>query len=161
MSTVVCNSGPLIALGGIDHLHLLRGLFGRVSVPREVQAECLASGSSQTGRDAIQTASWLEIIDLASPPDPLLTSLLDVGESRAIELAQRLKADVLLMDETRGRRVARDIYSLTVVGTGRLLVEAKRAGLVPAVAPLIEAIRANGYWLSDRIVAEICRQACE
>ena len=65
------------------------------------------------------------------------------------------------MDEARGRRVARDIYSLTVVGTGRVLVEAKRAGLIPIVAPLIEAIRNNGYWLSDRIVAEILRQAGE
>lgn len=161
MSTVVCNSGPLIALGGIGHLHLLRDLFGIVSVPREVQAECLAGGSSQTGRDAILAATWLEIVDFTGPPDPLLTSLLDVGESRAIELALRLKADVLLMDEARGRRVARDIYSLTVVGTGRILVEAKRARLISTVAPLVEAFRANGYWLSERIVAEICRQAGE
>jgi len=29
------------------------------------------------------------------------------------------------------------------------------------VAPLVEAIRSNGYWLSDRIVAEILRQAGE
>ncbi len=161
MNTVVCNSGPLIALGGIDQLPLLRELFGTVSIPREVQDECLAGGTTQTGRDAIRAASWLEIIDLANPPDPLMTSLLDVGESRAIELAKLLKADVLLMDESRGRHVARDIYSLTVVGTGRVLVEAKRAGIISAVAPLLKTIRANGYWLSDRIAAEILRQAGE
>ena len=65
------------------------------------------------------------------------------------------------MDEARGRRVARDVYGLQVVGTGRVLVEAKRAGLVVSVKPLIEAIRNNGYWLSDRIVAEILEQAGE
>lgn len=161
MSCIVCNSGPLIALGGIDRLDLLHDLFGTVCIPVEVAAECLAGGVTKTGREAIQSSPWLQRVDLGTSPDLLLTSLLDLGESRAIELALKLKAAALLMDEARGRRVARDIYSLTVVGTGRLLVEAKRAGLILLVAPLIGAIRTNGYWLSDRIVAEILRQAGE
>ncbi len=100
-------------------------------------------------------------MDLGTSPDPLLTSLLDLGESRAIELALRHPPTVLLMDETRGRRVARDVYGLQVVGTGRVLVEAKHAGFLASVKPLIEAIRNNGYWLSDRIVTEILQQAGE
>ncbi len=158
---IVCDSGPLIALGGVEQLHLLQGLFGRVCAPREVVDECLAGGSGGTGREAVRKAAWLDVVDLGGSPDPLLTSLLDLGESRAIELALNLGADALLMDEARGRRVARNIYSLSVVGTGRVLVEAKRAGLLPAVAPVVDAIRANGYWLADRIVAEILRQAGE
>ena len=161
MSTIVCNSGPLIALGGIDQLGLLRSLFGTVSIPAEVAAECQAGGVSKTGLKAFRAASWLQVVDLGTSPDPLLTSLLDLGESRAIELALRHPPAVLLMDEARGRRVARDVYRLQVVGTGRVLVEAKRAGLVASVKPLIEAIRNNGYWLSDRIVAEIFQQAGE
>lgn len=101
------------------------------------------------------------MIDLGTPPDPLLTSLLDLGESRAIELALRHKSSVLLMDEARGRRVARDVYGLQVVGSGRILVEAKQAGLIDSVGPLIHAVRGNGYWLADRIVTEIMRQAGE
>lgn len=158
---IVCNSGPLIALGGIGQLHLLQHLFATVSIPIEVYQECLAGGMSQTGREAIQEAIWLQVVDLGSPPDPLLTALLDLGESRAIELAVKRKADALLMDESRGRRVARSIYALPVVGTGRVLIEAKRRGLLPTVAPVVSAIRAHGYWLSDRIVAEILRQAGE
>jgi predicted nucleic acid-binding protein len=161
MSTIICNSGPLIALGGIGQLELLRSLFGTVSIPAEVAVECQAGGVSKTGLQAFQKASWLRIVDLGTTPDPLLTSLLDLGESRAIELALRDQPSVLLMDEARGRRVARDIYGLKVVGTGRLLVEAKQMGAVTAVKPLIESIRENGYWLSDRIVNEILKQAGE
>jgi predicted nucleic acid-binding protein len=65
------------------------------------------------------------------------------------------------MDEARGRRVARDVYGLQVIGTGRVLIEAKRAGLIGQVEPLVSAIREFGYWLSDKIVAEILRQAGE
>jgi predicted nucleic acid-binding protein len=161
MSTIVCNSGPLIALGGIDQLGLLRSLFGTVLIAAEVAAECKAGGVSKTGLKSFRAASWLQVVDLGTSPDPLLTSLLDLGESRAIELALRHPPAVLLMDEARGRRVARDVYALQVVGTGRILVEAKHAGLVATVKPLIEAIRNNGYWLSDRIVTEILQQAGE
>ncbi|MDI1311494.1 DUF3368 domain-containing protein [Prosthecobacter sp.] len=161
MSTVVCNSGPLIALGGIDQLGLLRSLFGTVCIPAEVATECQAGGVSKVGLKAFREASWLQVIDLGTPPDPLLTSLLDFGESRAIELALRHKSSVLLMDEARGRRVARDVYGLQVVGSGRILVEAKQAGLIDSVGPLIHAVRGNGYWLADRIVTEIMRQAGE
>jgi len=161
MSTVVCNSGPLIALGGIDQLGILRSLFGMVCIPAEVAAECQAGGVSKVGLKAFQEASWLQIVELGTLPDPLLTSLLDLGESRAIELALRHSPSVLLMDEARGRRVARDVYDLQVVGTGRILVAAKHASLIDLVRPLIDDIRGNGYWLSDRIVAEILRQARE
>ena len=95
------------------------------------------------------------------PPEPLLASLLDAGEASVIALACQSGGPLVLLDEAKGRRIARDVYGLRVVGTGRVLVEAKRAGLVTEVKPLIAAMRANGYWLSDRIVTEILRQAGE
>ena len=39
------------------------------------------------------------------------------------------------------------------VGTLRILLEAKGAGLVPAVAPLIEGLRRAGIFLSDSVIA--------
>jgi predicted nucleic acid-binding protein len=158
---IVCNSGPLIALGGIDRLELLRDLFGQVLVPTEVVDEWHKGGIHKTGVEALQRAAWIEPRAIPTACDPLLVSLLDLGEARAIELARQLQPAVLLMDEARGRRVARDIYGLQVIGTGRVLIEAKRAGLITQVEPLVSAMREFGYWLSDRIVAEILRQAGE
>ena len=37
------------------------------------------------------------------------------------------------------------------VGTARLLVEAKRAGLIDSIGEALGAIRANGYWVDDKI----------
>jgi predicted nucleic acid-binding protein len=158
---VVCNSGPLIALGGIDRLGLLRDLFGAFRVPEEVASEWRQGGTKSTGLDALQRATWIETEALPHAPDPLLVSLLALGEARASELAKRHHPCLLLMDESRGRRVARDVYGMQVVGTGRILVEAKRAGLLDTVKPSLEAIRENGYWLSDKIVAIILKEASE
>jgi len=68
---------------------------------------------------------------------------------------------LVLMDERKGRKIARQVYGITVIGTGRLLVEAKRAALIGNVRPAINQMRANGYWLADNIVAEILQQAGE
>jgi uncharacterized protein len=143
VTTLVSNTGPLIALGGIHRLDLLASLFDAVAIPAQVAAEVQAGGSSQLGVAAWQVAHWVQVIHSPSPPDALLTAVLDIGESAAIALAQNLQPSVLLMDEAKGRQIARHGYGLPVVGTGRILVEAKSAGLIPAVRPFIEAIRAN------------------
>ncbi len=141
---VVCNSGPLIALGGIDRLDLLRHLFGRVIAPAEVFGEWQAGLRGRVGTEALERANWIEHAELGASPEPLLASLLDAGEAAVIALARQSGAPLVLLDEAKGRRIARDVYGLRVVGTGRVLVEAKRAGLVAEVKPLITAMRANG-----------------
>lgn len=160
MSAIVCNAGPLIALAGIGQVKLLRGLFEQVLVPPEVRAEVVAGGPGGVGADLFR-AAWLEVTPLLKTVDPLLVSLLDSGEAATIALAVEHSASMVLMDEVKERRVARNVYGLAVIGTGRLLVEAKRAALIPQVRPLLEQMRNNGYWISESIVAEILRTAGE
>jgi predicted nucleic acid-binding protein len=52
--------------------------------------------------------------------------LLDVGEAAVIGLALEEKATIVLIDERKARKVARDIYGLQPIGTTRILVEAKK-----------------------------------
>ena len=161
MNSVVCNAGPLIALSGIGQTGLLRELFGEVLVSEKVRDEVEAGGRTGVGARLFAIAPWIRVIGLTDLPDPLLETLLDQGEAETIALALQSSAALVLMDERRGRKLARDIYKLAVIGTGRLLTEAKKAGLIPAVCPLVDQMRAHGYWLSDKIVAEILRQAGE
>lgn len=161
MKSVVCNAGPLIALSGIGQAGLLHGLFDEVFVSVKVRDEVEAGGTTGSGASLFANTPWIRVIPLTNSPDPLLETLLDQGEAETIALALQSSAALVLMDERKGRNIARDIYGLAVIGTGRLLTEAKKAGLIPAVRPLIDQMRDHGYWLSDKIVAEILRQAGE
>jgi predicted nucleic acid-binding protein len=52
-------------------------------------------------------------------------------------------------------------YKLRVIGSAGLLVTAKRAGLVPAVRPLLDAMVSRRYYLSQRLVEEATTAAGE
>ena len=78
---------------------------------------------------------------------------MDPGETAAILLAESLHADALLIDERRGRGVAA-ARGLAVLGTLGILAGARRLGRLERAAPVIAALRADGFWLSDALVAE-------
>ena len=95
-----------------------------------------------------------------APIDPFLTAELDAGEAAVIALARELSLPVL-MDERKGRKIAVLAFNVAVFGTGRILVEAKRHGFIERVRPAMEQMRAAGYFLSERLVQHIAREAGE
>ncbi len=157
---VVCDTGPLIALSLIDHLQILQQLFGRVVVPRAVLDEVSAGGSERAGSQAILSADWFEIRDDVKP-DPLLAAELGAGEAAAITSAYEVDARLVLLDDRKARRIATGAYRLRVIGSAGILVLAKRAGLIPAVFPLLTAMVARGYYLSQRLVDQAAIAAGE
>ncbi len=159
--SIVSNTGPLVALAVIDRLDLLDHLFDKVVVPEAVHFELLEGGARQAGVSAYQQAQWLEIKKQTSSSDPLLDSVLDTGEASVIQLARENNINLVLIDERKGRQIAREVYGLQVIGSARILVEAKRQGYLKNVAESIEAMRQNGYWLHDRIVSIILKEAGE
>jgi hypothetical protein len=131
-----------------------------VLVPAAVHAELTHSQRFQT-EAAIFQEPWLEVHKWTGPLDPLLSTELDRGEAEVIALALQAQAGKVLIDERKGRRVALLVYHLPVIGTGGLLLVAKQHGLLNQIRPLMVAMKANGYFLSERLLEGICRAAGE
>lgn len=86
---------------------------------------------------------------------------LDAGEAEVISLARHLSPAIAIIDERRGRRIAQQVYGLTVKGTAGLLVEAHRRGLIASVRPCLLELRAAGYFIADSVVAAACQAVGE
>lgn len=69
-----------------------------------------------------------------------------------LALAMREKSALLLIDERKVRKIARIVYGRKVIGTVRILIEAKHSGLIPNIRKPIENMRINGYWIHGSIV---------
>ena len=160
MSRIVCNSGPLIALGILGKLELLQSIFNEVLVPDGVQKEIAQGGVKLAGLENFQRAQWIRIVS-PTQNDVLLSALLDAGEAAVIALAREQGISTVLIDERKARKVARDIYGLQPIGTTRILVEAKKKSLLPEIASQFQKLRQEGYWIHASIVETALREAGE
>jgi predicted nucleic acid-binding protein len=76
--------------------------------------------------------------------------VLDAGETAAISLAAEIKADLLLIDESKGRAVGVQL-GLRVAGVLGVLLQAKGAGFVEEIAPLVQALQSRAlFWLDEK-----------
>jgi uncharacterized protein len=158
---VVSNTSPITNLAAIGQLDLLRQLYEKVLIPQAVYDE-LTVGGSQPGATEVQTLEWIETRQVTDRA--LVTALqmeLDDGEAEAIALARELAADLLLLDERRGRTVAARL-NLRFVGLLGVLIEAKQKGGIPAVKPVLDNLIAKaGFWVSQQLYARVLQAVGE
>ena len=151
----VSNTSPISNLAIIGRLEFLQRRYGVVRIPPAVQNELLAL-THPNGSKSIQTAlsdRWLVVEPLGASPSQKLPFPLDRGETDAILLACQLKADVLLMDEKRGREAARQ-RGLVVAGLLGELIHAKLAGWIPSVRGEVRQLRADAGFFVDATVEQ-------
>jgi len=102
---VVADTSPFVALIKIGHVHILSQLFVSVVVPPEVMSELLQPNMVKSVRTFAATPpDWLEV---KQQTHIAIIADLHVGESAAINLAEELRADLLLIDERLGYEVAK------------------------------------------------------
>ena len=156
MIIVVADTSPLNYLIQIECDYLLPKLFGQVMVPRAVVMELSDEGAPGTVKAwSRQLPQWLILRDVHEPADPALEAL-DPGEREAIQLALSERADLVLIDEKRGARVASS-KGLAVTGTLGILIQAARAGLVKIDAAL-ERLRTTGFRCTPQLLDEAKRR---
>ena len=157
---IIADSSPLIGLARIGRLGLLTQLAKRIVMPRAVHAEVTAARADALGAAEVAAQPWIEVLEADPAVVAPLRILVGQGEAEAIALAQRDPAAVLLMDDLRARNLARRL-GLRRMGTVALLGQAKRAGLIPALKPALDALVANGIFIDRGLIEAALKEAGE
>jgi predicted nucleic acid-binding protein len=152
--TIVVNTSPLVALDRIGQLDLLPKLFGKIIRPQSVVDELNAGRKIYGGSDALFHAAWLETAE--DPPEMVLRKELGAGETAAIALALRIKADLVILDDLAARNVAAEL-ELKVTGTLGILLAAHKKGILKDLQHAITQLTDSGFRVSDTIVASILK----
>lgn len=162
---IVSDTSPITNLAAIAHLNLLQQLYNRLVIPTAVYNEMVGVEPQVPGAVEVQTLPWIQIqavVDYQRVTRIQETQEnIDVGEAEAIVLAIELNADLLLIDERRGRAIARN-YGLNLTGLLGVLLQAKQSRLIPAVKPLMDRlIEEADFRVSNQLYATVLRLASE
>ncbi len=142
---VISDTSAITNLAAIQHLQLLPQLYNQVTIPEAVYRELAEVDPPVPGTLEVQTSLWVEVRQVVNRTvvERLQVEVrLDPGESEAIALALELNADLLLIDERRGRAEA-DRLGVRITGLLGILVEAKQKDLIVAVKPLMDTLIAT------------------
>lgn len=131
---VISDTTPILSLLKAGRLELLEMLYQTVIVPKAVLDELTDNAVYKDEREEIINCSFLSVEKVSNKDSvDILRSVtgLDAGESEALVLYREKKADVLLIDEHKGRGVAKKM-SVEHIGTVGILMLAFDEGIITA-----------------------------
>jgi predicted nucleic acid-binding protein len=150
MPEVVSDTTPLIALSKISKLDLLEVLYGEINIPAGVFEE-YEEGKNKDFYKEILKLDWIKIREIKNKKELENYPELDRGEKEAIALAEEIKGDLLIIDEVRGRKIAKS-KGLKITGTVGVLLKAKKKRSIHEVLPFVYELRDKGTWIGDDLI---------
>ena len=151
---VVSDTTPLISLLKIDRIDLLEKLFGQVLIPQAVFDELTADVRFELEAEQIRQKQFIKVKAVRNSESARILKRatgLDQGESEAIILTDEQNADVLLMDEAKGRAVSFQM-GFRIMGTIGILMAAYEENELTAieVRECVEGLQRAGRHISQK-----------
>ncbi len=144
----------------LGRLDLLPKLAAKIVVPPAVVEE-LAIGKAAGYDVPVPSAlDWIEIIRPAAISAERLIGDLGPGETEVLMLAMERPDAVAIIDDKLARWVA-ETLNVKFTGTLGLLLDAKRAGLIDTVTPLLDRLQELRFRISPAARQLIQRSAGE
>lgn len=152
---VISDTTPIISLLKANQLELLQRLYGRVLIPGAVYGELIENPKYKNEAEIIKTMDFLKTVEVENIKSvSILRAVtgLDVGESEALIMYDEQKAELLLMDERKGRSVAKQL-GIRYIGTAGILMLAYDKSMIQAekVKACLDIMLENGIRLDKKI----------
>jgi predicted nucleic acid-binding protein len=147
---IVSDTSCLILLDKLGRIGLLKSLFGEITITTII--------ADEFGKEIP------EFIRIEDPKDKnyqrIVESFLDPGEASAIALALEYEECLLILDDYKGRREAKQL-KLDYTGTIGILLIAKEKGLINSFTEIIDDIKKTNFRISDEIIKEAKKKSGE
>ena len=161
MRRVIVNSTPIIVLCNIGLLDILKALYAEIYIPEAVYREVTEKDDSAC--QVLKTAlNWIHVEKIANQADKkMYKAKLHDGEVEVMILAQEGTADDLVVIDDNAAKKTAKYLGLKVTGTIGVLLKAKREGIIPEIASVLEKMKKNGFYISESLEQLVLEQAGE
>jgi len=158
---LVVDTSTLQYLHQLGLLHILSHLGDRVVVPLAVVAELKVGLKQGIDLPRVSEMAWVHVSSPVPDDQPLsFVAELGAGEIAVLQVAHQRPDSVAILDDRLARRIAR-LWNVKFTGTLGLLCDAKRAGLISEVRPLLDQLVVLGFRLAPAACQAVLRLADE
>lgn len=156
----VSDSTSLIHLSKIKRINLLRSLFKKIYIPREVYNETIIEGTKKNEKDTFFIEECIKdgFIEVKDIKNNLNIKNLHLGETKAISLCQELGIKNLLIDDKDGYITAEllGLNPLRLTGILLILLDKKAITLTEYENSLTELIN-DGLFIDNKLYEILIR----
>ena len=131
-NVTVADTTCLIIFYKIGELELLKKLFGKLHITDTVLKEFNHS-----------VPDWIEVVQPKTEVHKGFAGYLDPGEATSIALASEYEESLLIIDEIKGRKAAKD------------------KGHLKAVKPVLEKIQETNFRISKELIGRVLEKVNE
>lgn len=156
----VINASPFILLCKSGLAEMLPGLFTEVFIPEAVSDEIIRGDDTASQKLLDYRKNRLKICSVKIVEDVLVWNLGN-GETEVLSFAFENKSKSTALIDDRAARKCAETLNLKTLGTGGILILAKKRGLIENVAVELKNLQSAGLWISDEIVNTILKRAGE
>lgn len=150
---VVSDTSPICYLLLINQIDILRTLYSSVTISKTVANELRASESPPVVKHWIANPpDWLQIQSIETPQEIELEKL-DPGEREAILLAEKINANLVILDDKAARQIAMK-RGLKIIGLLGILKDASRSSLLD-LKTTFERLREVGFWVAPSLLERL------
>lgn len=160
MFDVICDTSPIQYLYQLGFLHIIPKLAKRVFVPSAVVEEIKIGHSLGVPLPKLEELDWVIVRKPISERALPLVANLGPGETEVLMLALEMKGTVVVLDDALAREMA-ETLDLAFTGTLGLLIDAKKAGFLPELRPLLDKLQSLRFRLAPRTYSAVLNIAGE
>ncbi len=147
---IIADTSSLIALTNIGEVEILKDVYEEVVITPEIKEEY-----------GLEPPEWIKIEQVSDEQKLRLLNLeLDQGESSGIALALEKESSLLIIDEKKGRGIAKKL-GIKITGILGVMIKAKETGVIDRVKPLIEKLERVDFRMSAKLKAQILERVGE
>jgi len=165
MPEAISDSSTLIHTAGIGHLKVLKKFYEKILITPGVWKEVVEEGHGRPGALEVEEAyntGWIEVM---APANESVVKLLErdlhKGEAETIALAIEQHPDVVFLDESEARKVAK-LYGIPMTGIIGILIRAKFEGKISSLRNELDKLRnETGFWIDDELYHKALQAAEE
>lgn len=147
---VISDASVFIVLDKIGHLELLKKIYNVLYTTPEILEEFGG-----------YLPDWIKIIPSSDRKyQSLLETRIDPGEASIIALAKEMEDTLLILDDLKARKIAKQLQ-IRFTGTLGILIKAKELGFIDKLLPIIQKLIENDFRISNEVIREILSRSGE